>query len=119
MNKAMLVDVLQSNSSLPNNLTGIGNAQWPKTAHQRRQGDSLDAFHRKKELPVSLTRIVGTDDVRMIDPAHGFHFPEKTTHRLWRSLPVGRQQFDGNGPLELGVESLVHVPHATVAQLFD
>ena len=119
MNKAMLVGVLQPNGSLPNDVAGIGNIQWPNAAHQRRQGDSLDELHHEKELAVSLTRIVGTDDVRVIDPAHGFHFPMKANHRLWRSLPVGRQQFDSNSPFQLGVESLVNGPHAALAQLFD
>ena len=35
MNKAMLMGVLQSNGSLPNDLAGIGNIQWPNAAHQR------------------------------------------------------------------------------------
>jgi hypothetical protein len=119
MDDASIRGVLEATSRLTDQSTGIGDRQRPERRNQPRQIHSLDQLHGEVHDPVRFARVYGPDDVRMIEPADGFHLSVKSRQSDRNPDPAGGQDFQGHRPFQARVDRFVNGPHRPLAQFPD
>ena len=55
------------------------------------------------------------DDVGVVQPGNGLGFPPKPFYESWVFIIEGREYFDRDVPVELGIAGPVDAGHATAA----
>ena len=98
MHQAVLVGVLQAEGRLADDLAGVGHGQRAVLGDQRVQIDAFDQFHHEVMHAVLLARVVGGDDVRMVELAGGFHLAGKSFDYPRIMPPVGGQDLERYNP---------------------
>ena len=66
---------------------------------------------------VLFVGVHGADDVGVLQPADGLHFPLEARHRVRVSGPFLGEDLDGDDLVQAGVQGLVHRAHAPLAEL--
>jgi hypothetical protein len=93
---------------------------------QRAAGDlrpdrlTLVVGHRDEELPfVGLPDLVDRADVGVVQSGDRSGLPLEALFELGVQAPLGRQELEGHGTAQLGVDRLVEDPHPASAQQLD
>ena len=83
----------------------------------RAQRTAFQEGHDDKRPSLGLVDFVNRADIRMIQPRGGFCLALETLAGLFVSQQVRREEFQGDGAVELGVLGLVDDTHAALAEL--
>ena len=71
-----------------------------------------------KSMPAVRGDVVDDDDVRVAEGRGGLGLLDEAASALGVGDLAGRQDLDGDGPVEVGVDGLVDGAHAAFADLF-
>ena len=112
MHETGVVRVLQTRTGLRGDRDGLG----PGQCLALRQGPALDVLHHDERSPFGLAGVVDLHDVRMREAGGEAGLThEPLAERLLRG-EVLRDDFHGDGPVELIVAREVDHGHAAVAE---
>ena len=75
MDQPKLVGRLQSEGRLTRHFTSLGGFQPSQAAEDLCQIQTFHEFHCQDQPPLDFLRVVGADDVRVVEPSDGFHLP--------------------------------------------
>ena len=67
VNHVELMDLLEAERGLPDHLAGHVHRQGTMLLHEPRQVGPLDELHDQVMLPLGLARVLGVDDVRVLE----------------------------------------------------
>ena len=115
MNDAAVVCVAQANRRLPNDVDGLGNCQRPRRLHDVGQIVAVDVLHHQVVAAVVNSRVVGRDDVLMIELSSGFNFTLEPSPQIIRLRQRLQQEFDRDRTFHPPVASFEHVAHSPAA----
>ena len=116
MDHATFVRVLQSESSLANELTGHVDGQSTALIHQFCEVDAVHELHRQE---VDLSRLLGIerrDDVRMNELRCRLDLAPETRDRLRTPQPFGLDDFQRDSPLHQPMLGFEHGSHPAATQ---
>ena len=82
------------------------------------EGLPLDELHDHEVDPPVRGDIVDDDDVRVAEGRGGLGLLDEAASALGVGDLAGRQDLDGDGPVEVGVDGLVDRAHAAFTDLF-
>ena len=119
MHEPLLVNRLQAPRGLANHRAGRGDGQRPVAADDFLQVHAVDIFRDQEPRAADLPRIVGLDDVGMIDPPGRLHFAFEAAYQPGIAADPLGERLDGHQLVEPGVQRLVDGPHAAFPQLFQ
>ena len=71
-------------------------------------------LHNDEEHPICVTKVVDSDEIRMIEPCHGFGFGLETGPELGVGAELAGQDLDGDCPVEGDLTGGIDCAHATL-----
>ena len=118
MNDAGRVRPGQGVGDLDAVLQHLGRLQ-PAARDDTVQGAARDELHDDEIHAFFVADVVDGDDIGVIQGGRGLGFLHEAQLALAVGDPVGRQNLDRDGPLQLRVASLIDDSHAALAQRID
>jgi hypothetical protein len=116
VDQAALEGVLQPQRRLPGVGAGQVNGQRAFLLDQPAEVGPLDEFHDEEVGAAGLVRVVGVDDVRVVELGGGADLAVETPHRVGVAQPLLADQLQRHHAAELPVAGLEHLAHAALAE---
>ena len=88
-----------------------------ETGRHSLETGTFDQFQDQRTRPLGFLDAVDGRDVRVVQRSQDFGFTLKTGEAVRISCDRFRQHLDGNLPLQVRVEGLIHLTHAALADL--
>ena len=115
MNDAMLMRLGERIGNVAGDGQGLLLAQ-PPVCQPHVERLAINQLHRDESMSLVLADVVDRADVWMRQGRHAARLTQQALARVFVGDGVGRQQFDRDQSLELGILSPVHLRHATRAK---
>ncbi len=119
VNDALLVRVLQPPGRLHHTIDRLPHRQRALRLDDLAQIVAVDVLHHEKVDALGLARVVGGDDVGMLQPGRGPNLAAEPADRVGRLHRLRRQDLQGHDPLHRAVAGLEDLPHPARADLFQ
>ena len=92
-----------------------GHGEWSLFLDHRRQVNAFDVFHHQKMDTTCLIRIVGGDDIRVVDPCRRLHFPFEACDGTRPPDEFRCQNLNRDHPIHDAVSCLENLAHTASA----
>ena len=116
MDDPLLVRGLQGFADLPDQFQCLVGVQ-AGLFHDAAEVGAIDELHHEKEVAFAcLAEVIDRHDAGVVEPGQRAGLALESDHELLVGRQLGRQEFDGNRPVQFGLKPFVNRPHSAVSQ---